>query len=78
LTIATGVLLAGFDENFVSERYLRRSYGIMWERAVKQLRDPRTPHFQEICPYDKVLMTRDMSKFLLKIVSDLPTYLPLL
>jgi hypothetical protein len=50
----------------------------MWERAVKQLRDPRTPHFQEICPYDKVLMTRDMSKFLLKIVSDLPTYLPLL
>jgi hypothetical protein len=65
------VLLAGFDENFISERFLRRSYGISWERAVEQLKDPNTPHLAEVCPYDKVLIARNMSKFLLKSVSDL-------
>lgn len=71
LTIANGVLLAGFDENFVSERYLRRSYGILWERAVEQLRDPDTPHRVEVCPFDKCDIARDMAKWLLRSVGDL-------
>jgi hypothetical protein len=71
LTIANGVLLAGFDENFVSERFLRRSYGILWERAVEQLRDPNTPHRVEVCPFDKRDIARDMAKWLLRSVSDL-------
>lgn len=62
--------MAGFDENFISARFLRRSYGVVWERGVEQLRDQNTPHLQEVCPFDKVLVARDMSKFLLKIVSD--------
>jgi hypothetical protein len=76
LTIATGLLLAGFDENFISQRFLRRSYGIIWERAVEQLRDPNTPHDPKYCPYDKVFVARDMSKFLLKSVSDLAICCP--
>jgi hypothetical protein len=71
LTIANGVLLAGFDENFVSERFLRRSYGILWERAVEQLRDPGTPHRVEVCPFDKCDIARDMAKWLLRRVGDL-------
>ena len=71
MTIANGVLLAGFDENFVSERFLRRSYGILWERAVEQLRNPDTPHRVEVCPFDKCDIARDMTKWLLRSVSDL-------
>lgn len=65
------MLLAGFDENFISERFLRRSYGIVWERAVRQLKDPKTPHRAEVCPFDNTLVAPDMSKFLLKSVSEL-------
>ena len=71
MTLSNGVLFAGFDENFVSERFLRRSYGIVWERAVEQLRDPDTPHHVEVCPFDKCDIARDMAKWLLRSVSDL-------